>query len=94
MAILDSPRSNVYTMETTIQKWGNSLAVRLPKELAKKLKLQEGSAVLVAEDSKRRIIIKHTSQKKIRLIDLVAKIDRSNAHREIEWGARQGKEAW
>jgi len=33
-------------MTTKIQKWGNSLAVRLPKEVARKLTLQEGSEVV------------------------------------------------
>jgi len=81
-------------METAIQKWGNSLAVRLPKELARKLKLREGSAVLVTEDSKRRIVIKHTHKKRVGLAELVSKINRNNMHREVEWGTRQGKEAW
>lgn len=81
-------------METTIQKWGNSLAVRLPKELAKKLKLREGSSVLVSEDSKRRIVIKHTLKRGVSLADLVAKINRDNVHGEVDWGISQGKEIW
>lgn len=81
-------------METTIQKWGNSLAVRLPKELAQKLKLHEGSSVLVTEDSKRRIVIKHTLKKRASLADLVAKINRNNVYGEADWGIPQGKETW
>ena len=81
-------------METTIQKWGNSLAVRLPKELARKLKLQAGSAVLVAEDNKRHIVIKHTPQKRVSLADLISQINRDNLHNGVEWGMPQGKEAW
>jgi len=81
-------------METTIQKWGNSLAVRLPKELARKLKLREGSAVLVTEDTKRRIVIKHTLKKKVHLAELVSKISPDTMHHELSWSAPQGKEAW
>jgi len=81
-------------METTIQKWGNSLAVRLPRELAKKLKLREGSSVLVTEDDKRHIVIKHTFRKNITLARLVSRINRSNVHYEIDWGSPQGKEVW
>ena len=36
-------------METTIQKWGNSLAVRLPKAVAQKLALRRGSRVQMRE---------------------------------------------
>jgi len=81
-------------METTIQKWGNSLAVRLPGELAKKLKLREGSSVLVTEDDKQRIVIKHTVRKKITLAQLVLRIHSDNVHREINWDTPQGKEIW
>jgi len=81
-------------METTIQKWGNSLAVRLPKELTKKLKLSEGSSVLVTEDNKHRIVIKHTLKKRVSLAALVAKINRNNVHGEADWGIPQGKEIW
>ncbi len=35
---------------TRIQKWGNSLAVRLPKDIAKRLQLKEGSTVLVTQE--------------------------------------------
>ena len=36
-------------MTTKIKKWGNSLAVRLPKRLMTRLNLQEGSEVMVDE---------------------------------------------
>ena len=32
-------------MNTKVQKWGNSLAMRLPKELAKSLNLRAGSRI-------------------------------------------------
>lgn len=37
-------------MTTKVQKWGNSLAVRIPKEMIRRLALKEGSDVLVRED--------------------------------------------
>ena len=46
------------TMATKIQKWGNSLAVRLPKGLVQKLRLEEGSEVEVREE-KSRIVIQY-----------------------------------
>ena len=38
-------------MPTKIQKWGNSLAVRIPKEIARRLAIREGSGVVVREDN-------------------------------------------
>mgnify|MGYP001597695078 CR=1 FL=1 len=43
-------------MATTIQKWGNSLAVRIPKELIRRLALKEGSGVVVREEREAIII--------------------------------------
>jgi antitoxin component of MazEF toxin-antitoxin module len=43
-------------MATTIQKWGNSLAVRIPKEIAHRLALRPGSGVSVHEDRNAIII--------------------------------------
>jgi len=44
-------------MTTKIQKWGNSLAVRLPKDVARKLDLHEGSSVAVREERDRIMIV-------------------------------------
>jgi len=52
-------------MTTKIQKWGNSLAVRLPKEIARKLTLQEGSEVVIREDQKHVIIERAPARSKI-----------------------------
>ena len=46
-------------MTTTIQKWGNSLAVRLPKEIIRQLALKQGSGVVVRHDKDAIIIQKH-----------------------------------
>ncbi|MBL5803968.1 AbrB/MazE/SpoVT family DNA-binding domain-containing protein [Bacillus sporothermodurans] len=32
-------------MTTTIQKWGNSLAVRIPKDVAEQLRIHQGSEI-------------------------------------------------
>ena len=49
MYILNVETLNDHNMTTKIQKWGNSLAVRLPKRLMTRLNLREGSAVMVDE---------------------------------------------
>ncbi len=43
-------------MTTKVQKWGNSLAVRLPKDMIRRLALKEGSGVVVREEKDTIII--------------------------------------
>ena len=43
-------------MATTIQKWGNSLAVRIPSDLIRRLALKEGSGVVVCEEREAIVI--------------------------------------
>jgi antitoxin component of MazEF toxin-antitoxin module len=45
-------------MTTKIQKWGNSLAVRIPKEMVRSLALKEGGNVLMREDKDTLVIRK------------------------------------
>jgi antitoxin MazE len=83
----------VYTsaMKATIQKWGNSLGVRIPSIMAKDLMLEHGSEVeLIEEDD--RIIIQ--PPKAPRLEDLLKAINESNIHEEIETHGPHGSEAW
>lgn len=71
-------------METTIQKWGNSLAVRLPKHVAQKLSLREGSRVEVKE-RKKEVIISPALKKRPSLQKLVKAITPKNHHPEIDF---------
>lgn len=80
-------------METTIQKWGNSLAVRLPKDIAQKLALRPGSRVRVHEE-KKEIIVSPAPIKRLSLRERVALIRPEHLHGEIPWGKPRGKEVW
>ena len=80
-------------MQTTIRKWGNSLAVRIPKPFAAELGLAEDSAVeLRVSDG--TLVIAPAARLAYRLADLVTGIRRSNLHGEVSSGARRGKEIW
>jgi len=81
-------------METNIQKWGNSLGVRLPKVLAEKHALTEGVAVEVREDEKGLVIRIVRGTKKQSLSKLVRGITPENLHRETAWGGTVGNEVW
>jgi antitoxin MazE len=78
-------------MKTKIQKWGNSLAVRLPKSVVEQKSLTEGEGVSVAiKDGV--ITIEQIKKPKYTLDELLAQITPDNIHKEIDWGSDVGKE--
>lgn len=73
-----------------VQKWGNSLGIRIPKSLAVKVGLEEGSEVdLDVEDG--HLVIKPKSPA---LDELLAQITPENLHEEVSTGEPQGRESW
>jgi antitoxin MazE len=79
-------------MEVIVQKWGNSLAVRLPKVYAKEIHINPGSLLTInREDNK---LILEPKQEKDKLKALLAKVTPENIHEEVETGPRMGNEAW
>ncbi len=78
-------------METNIQKWGNSLGVRLPKSITDKQSLKEGSRVLVTE-TKTGIAIEVVKKKRTTLDELLKNFDRKTQHGLVEWGPDVGEE--
>lgn len=82
-------------MKTKIKKWGNSLAVRLPKAGVDLLKLKEDSFVIFDFDyNKNQILIKPEEKKEYKLDELINKITPQNIHDEVEWSGPVGKEIW
>jgi antitoxin MazE len=73
-------------MALTVAKWGNSLAVRIPQNLAKELAVQEGSEVELSIMNG-TLIVKPICQKRYSLEALVREITPENCHAEIDWGA-------
>lgn len=79
-------------METTIRKWGNSPALRLPTSVLKDAALQlEQRVTLVVKRG--RIVIEPVKTAEYDLNELVAGINAQNAHDEVSFGAPVGKEA-
>ena len=80
-------------MKARIQKWGNSLAVRIPQPFAIEATLEENSAVdLSVRNGK--IIIAPVAEPKLVLEELVSRITKANRHEEVETGKSRGNEAW
>lgn len=78
-----------------IQKWGNSLAVRIPRTLADQAGLSEGAPFVFRVHEDGLTIARKTRKKrKYTLEELVAKITPENRHELIDWGPPVGKEIW
>ena len=78
-------------MNATIQKWGNSLALRIPSPLAKDIHLHQGSVVhLTVVEGK--MLVKPKGQRKISLSQMLQGITKHNRHSEQDWGQSVGQE--
>ena len=80
-------------MITTAQKWGNSLAVSIPKAIAQDIRLQAGSVVALTIRNG-QLLIQPQSKPVFRLDQLLKGIHGRNLHREIDTGQPVGTEAW
>ncbi len=79
-------------MQTTIQKWGNSLAVRIPGVYIKEVGLKDGLPIsLIVENG--TLIIKPV-KKNYSLKDLLDRINENNLHGEVQTGEATGNELW
>ena len=76
-------------MHTTISKWGNSLALRLARNIVEGAKLFEGTTVdLEIEDGSIRVTPRRP---KFKLADLLT--GERTSH-ETDWGEPKGDEVW
>ena len=80
-------------MQSLIQKWGNSLALRIPKPFAREIGLDRGVPVDVSlEDG--RLIVSPVTEPPIALGRLLEQVTEDNIHREVDTGAATGREVW
>jgi antitoxin MazE len=75
-----------------IARWGNSLAVRIPRALAEQARLAEGAEIELHVEG--RCIVLRPRDRRYDLDELVDQITPGNRHEEIEWGEAAGDEAW
>lgn len=78
-------------MSAKIQKWGNSLGIRIPKSIIEKANLNENSEVEI--ENKDGAIIIFPSQKKLSLDNLLSQITKHNLHSESD-DEVEGNEVW
>ena len=78
-------------MRVSIRKWGNSLAVRIPRSFAQDIQLTEGSQVDVRLEDGNLVLVPRTN---LSLADLLSGVTKENLHYEVDAGAPVGREVW
>ena len=81
-----------FHMITKVQKWGNSLAVRIPRTIAKDTHLISGKSVDMAVHDGQIII--ESRHRQYKLNELLSGITSRNRHAEISTGDAAGREVW
>ena len=79
-------------MKATIQKWGNSLAIRIPKNITKDIRVSEGSNIDIMVENGN--IVLSPGKKEYSLKELLKNITIENIHSEISTGDQTGGEIW
>jgi antitoxin MazE len=80
-------------MKARIQKWGNSLALRIPKSFASEAGLRENAPVELSL-AKGRLIVQPIQEPPLKLEELLREITDDNLHGEWNTGPAVGREIW
>jgi antitoxin MazE len=80
-------------MEAKIMKWGNSLALRIPRSIAAEAGVEYGSSVDVRVEEG-AIVARSADVPAIDLKKLLRKVTKANLHGEVSTGRRKGREVW
>jgi len=80
-------------MKTRVQKWGNSLALRIPKSFAAEVGLQRETSVEISL-ADGTLVITPIAKPKPTLKHLLARVTKDNLHREVDTGHAAGNERW
>lgn len=80
-------------MKTKVQRWGNSLAVRIPKAFADDVGIEESSPIEISL-ADGDLLLSPLEEKRFTLHGLLAQVTDENLHAEVETGYSLGKEAW
>ena len=80
-------------MLTKVQKWGNSLGLRIPRTFAADASVELGSVVDISLE-RGGLMVRPARQRKYALGDLLKGITKRNLHQEVVSGDPVGREAW
>ena len=80
-------------MEIRLQKWGNSVGIRIPNNLLKSLNLKVNDVLNIKEEDN-KIIISKSKKGKVNLEELFNNYDGENLSKEFVWDEPRGREIW
>ncbi|BAU12439.1 transcriptional regulator/antitoxin, MazE [Leptolyngbya sp. NIES-3755] len=80
-------------MASMVAKWGNSLAIRIPQNLAKELQISEGAEVEISAIDG-TLVVKPRKRKEYSLDELLEDITPENLHAAVDFGRPVGNEVW
>lgn len=81
-------------MRARVQRWGNSLALRIPQAFGRELNLRPESSVDMTIDSGRLILVPIEDSPVPTLSELLDQISEENRHTEVQTGQPVGNETW
>lgn len=81
-------------MTTTIQKWGNSQGIRIPKALLDSVEWSENEQIIIVIDKGKLILEKANQHKRKNIKELFQDYKDDYEPIEIDWGEPKGEEIW
>jgi antitoxin MazE len=80
-------------MRVQVQKWGNSLALRIPKPVAEEARIKQGTVVVLSL-AKGKLVASPVPEDRHTLKKLLAGVTAENLHAEVDFGPAVGREVW
>jgi antitoxin MazE len=77
-------------MQVQVSRWGNSLGLRIPKDVAARVGLRDGARVEIAAEGE-RIVITPTRRRYV-LADLLKGVTPQAMREAFDWGPDRGRE--
>jgi antitoxin MazE len=81
-------------MQTQVKKWGNSLALRIPKAFAEEMAISTDTLVEISIIEGNLVVVPLVEAPSYVLDDLLSQITEENLHGEVETGDSVGQEVW
>jgi antitoxin MazE len=79
-------------MKSKVQKWGNSLALRIPKSFAEEADVGAGSEIDLQLREGRLVVV--PIRRRPTLKALLEQVTPENTHHETDMGSTEGNEIW
>lgn len=81
-------------MEAKIQKWGNSVGIRIPSSILKSLNIKTNDILNNIEQEEDKIVIRIPKKKKISLEERFNNYHGENLSKDFSWDDPMGEEIW